>query len=93
MLGVDALGLELIDRKILTTLLRNPTPVGIKTLSVAVGEEEQTIEEVYEPFLIQEGFIMRTARGRRATVRAYKHLDYEGIPDDGTDYEESSLFG
>jgi Holliday junction DNA helicase RuvB len=74
MLGVDTLGLELIDRKILTTLLRNPTPVGIKTLSVAVGEEEQTIEEVYEPFLIQNDFLVRTPRGRKATEKASRHM-------------------
>ena len=49
-------------------------PVGLKTIATAVGEDEGTIEEVYEPFLIQEGFLMRTARGREATDNAYKHL-------------------
>ncbi len=74
MLGVDPLGLELIDRKILATLLRNSSPVGIKTLSVSVGEEEQTIEEVYEPFLIQNDFLIRTPRGRKATEKASRHM-------------------
>jgi Holliday junction DNA helicase RuvB len=74
MLGVDELGLESIDRKILTTLLRNSSPVGIKTLSVSVGEEEQTIEEVYEPFLIRNDFLVRTPRGRKATEKASRHM-------------------
>lgn len=74
MLGVDDVGLEEMDRKILKTLIATNGPVGLKTLSVAVGEEEQTIEEVYEPYLIQNHFLTRTARGRKATEKAYKHL-------------------
>jgi Holliday junction DNA helicase RuvB len=65
-----------MDNRILTTLIDkfNGGPVGLNTISTAVGEEPGTIEEVYEPFLIQEGFLNRTARGREATERAYKHL-------------------
>lgn len=78
MLGVDDLGLEEMDRKILKTLIdHRDTPVGLKTLSVSVGEEEQTIEEVYEPYLIQNNFLLRTARGRKATDKALKHFQVE----------------
>ena len=75
-LNVDAYGLDEMDNKILTTIIDKfkGGPVGIGTLSTAVGENGETIEEVYEPFLIQEGFIMRTPRGREATDLAYKHL-------------------
>jgi Holliday junction DNA helicase RuvB len=75
MLGVDEVGLEEMDRKILRALIaQKGAAVGIKTLSVAVGEEEDTIEEVYEPYLIQNDFLVRTARGRKATEKAAKHL-------------------
>ena len=74
-LGVDAKGLDAMDRKILETLVRQGrTPVGLKTIAVTVGEEEETIEEVYEPFLIQQGFLAKTPRGRTATDAAYAHL-------------------
>ena len=75
-LHVDAHGLDEMDNKILTTIIDKfkGGPVGISTLATAVGENSETIEEVYEPFLIQEGFIMRTPRGREVTERAYKHL-------------------
>lgn len=75
-LQVDELGLDEMDKRILEAIVRkfNGGPVGLNTLAVAVGEEPDTVEEVYEPFLIQEGFIMRTPRGREATERAYKHL-------------------
>tara|TARA_R110001583_G_scaffold122623_1_gene273935 strand:- start:9036 stop:10058 length:1023 start_codon:yes stop_codon:yes gene_type:complete len=75
-LNVDAHGLDEMDNKILTTLIDKfkGGPVGISTLSTSVGENSETIEEVYEPFLIQEGFIMRTPRGREVTELAYKHL-------------------
>ena len=75
-LNVDAHGLDEMDNKILTTIIDkfNGGPVGLSTLSTAVGENSETIEEVYEPFLIQEGFIMRTPRGREVTQLAYKHL-------------------
>ena len=75
-LNVDAHGLDEMDNKILTTIIDKfkGGPVGISTLSTAVGENSETIEEVYEPFLIQEGFIMRTPRGREVTHLAYQHL-------------------
>jgi|UniRef100_UPI0040476D32 holliday junction DNA helicase RuvB len=75
-LKVDAHGLDEMDTKILTTLIDKfkGGPVGISTLATAVGENGETIEEVYEPFLIQEGFIVRTPRGREVTEAAYKHL-------------------
>jgi Holliday junction DNA helicase RuvB len=75
-LHVDAHGLDEMDNKILSTIIDKfkGGPVGISTLSTAVGENSETLEEVYEPFLIQEGFIMRTPRGREVTELAYKHL-------------------
>lgn len=76
-LNVDKFGLDEMDNKILTTLIKkfNGQPVGINTLSTAVSETAETIEEVYEPFLIQEGFLTRTPRGRQVTKKAYQHLD------------------
>ncbi len=76
-LNVDAHGLDEMDNKILTTIIDKfkGGPVGLSTLATAVSESSETIEEVYEPFLIQEGFIMRTPRGREVTDKAYKHLD------------------
>lgn len=75
-LHVDQHGLDEMDNKILNTIIEKfkGGPVGIGTLATAVGENAETIEEVYEPFLIQEGFIMRTPRGREVTELAYKHL-------------------
>ncbi|MBV1922596.1 MAG: Holliday junction branch migration DNA helicase RuvB [Flavobacteriaceae bacterium] len=75
-LHVDAHGLDEMDNKILTTIIEKfkGGPVGITTLATAVSESSETIEEVYEPFLIQQGFIMRTPRGREVTEAAYKHL-------------------
>ena len=75
-LQVDAHGLDEMDNKILKTLIDKfkGGPVGITTLATAVSENAETIEEVYEPFLIQQGFIVRTPRGREVTERAYKHL-------------------
>ncbi len=75
-LNVDAHGLDEMDNKILTTIIDKfkGGPVGITTLATAVSESSETIEEVYEPFLIQQGFIMRTPRGREVTELAYKHL-------------------
>ena len=75
-LNVDAHGLDEMDNKILHTIIDKfkGGPVGLSTLATAVSESSETIEEVYEPFLIQEGFIMRTPRGREVTEKAYKHL-------------------
>ncbi|MEN9981265.1 MAG: Holliday junction branch migration helicase RuvB [Bacteroidota bacterium] len=75
-LNVDAHGLDEMDNKILNTIIDKfkGGPVGLTTLATAVSESSETIEEVYEPFLIQEGFIMRTPRGREVTDKAYKHL-------------------
>lgn len=75
-LNVDAHGLDEMDNKILTTIIDKfkGGPVGITTLATAVSESAETIEEVYEPFLIQQGFIVRTPRGREVTELAYKHL-------------------
>jgi Holliday junction DNA helicase RuvB len=79
-LNVDANGLDEMDNKILATLIDKfkGGPTGINNIATAVGEESGTIEEVYEPFLIQEGYIVRTPRGREATERAYKHLGRSG---------------
>jgi Holliday junction DNA helicase RuvB len=75
-LHVDAHGLDEMDNKILNTIIDKfkGGPVGLSTLATAVSESSETIEEVYEPFLIQEGFIMRTPRGREVTDKAYRHL-------------------
>lgn len=75
-LNVDEHGLDEMDNKILVTIIDKfkGGPVGINTIATAVGEESGTIEEVYEPFLIQEGFLKRTPRGREATEKAYKHM-------------------
>ena len=75
-MDVDQLGLDEMDRKILTLLIEHfdGGPVGVKTLAVACSEEVRTLEDIYEPYLIQCGFLKRTPRGRVATVKAYKHL-------------------
>ena len=80
-LEIDDLGLDNIDRKILKTIILNYTggPVGIETLSSTIGEEVETIEDVYEPYLMQMGFIARTPRGRIATPNAYKYLGIEMV--------------
>jgi Holliday junction DNA helicase RuvB len=75
-LNIDQHGLDEMDNKILSVIIDkfNGGPVGLNTISTAVGEESGTIEEVYEPFLIKEGYLKRTPRGREATEHAYKHL-------------------
>lgn len=82
-LHVDEHGLDEMDNRILSAIIEKfgGGPVGISTIATAVGEEPGTIEEVYEPFLIQEGYIKRTPRGREATQKAYKHIGK--IPPDG----------
>ncbi len=76
-LNIDKLGLDMMDTKILLTIIDKfkGGPVGISTIATAVGEEGGTLEEVYEPFLVKEGFIQRTPRGREATAKAYEHLN------------------
>jgi len=89
-LNVDKHGLDEMDNKILSTIIEKfkGGPVGITTISTAVGEEAGTIEEVYEPFLIQEGYLARTPRGREATDKAYKHLGKIPGKDKGTLFGE-----
>lgn len=88
-LNIDSRGLDQMDNKILGAIIEkfNGGPVGLNTVATAVGEEAGTIEEVYEPFLIKEGFLKRTPRGREATELAYKHLGF--TPPGGT---EAALF-
>ena len=76
MLKVDANGFDHMDRRLLMAMIEkfDGGPVGVDSLAAAIGEERDTIEDVYEPFLIQQGFIMRTPRGRVATRHAYLHL-------------------
>jgi Holliday junction DNA helicase RuvB len=78
-LEVDKLGLDRIDRKVLLTIIEkfDGGPVGVSTIAAAVNEEQETIEDVYEPYLLQIGFLKRTARGRKATKLAYQHFDVE----------------
>ena len=84
-LNVDEHGLDEMDNKILLTIIEKfkGGPVGITTIATAVAEEAGTLEEVYEPFLIQEGFIKRTPRGREATAKAYKHLERKPSSESG----------
>lgn len=99
-LKIDTLGLDSIDHKILRTIITTfkGGPVGAGTIATAISEDQGTLEEVYEPFLIKEGFIVRTQRGRVATELAYKHLGLESFlsPDSygskGTQDEVGSLF-
>ena len=88
-LNIDTRGLDAIDNKILRTIISTfkGGPVGANTIATAIGEDQGTFEEVYEPFLIKEGFIVRTQRGRIATELSYKHLGLIKEPDEG------SLFG
>jgi len=93
LLDVDEYGLDEMDGRILRTLLEKfgGGPVGLTSLAVALSEDPETLEEVYEPFLIQEGFLMRSPRGRMATARAYRRFGYvppEGVPDQGTLFKE-----
>jgi Holliday junction DNA helicase RuvB len=79
MLDIDALGFDVMDRKLLHSVLEkfNGGPVGLDNLAAAIGEERDTIEDVLEPYLIQQGYLMRTPRGRVATRLAYEHF---GLP-------------
>jgi len=77
---VDEKGLDKLDQRILSTLIEkfSGAPVGLQTLAAAIGEEPDTVEDVYEPYLLQLGFLQRTPRGRMATPRAYEHLGLDG---------------
>jgi Holliday junction DNA helicase RuvB len=88
-LNVDKHGLDEMDNKILSTIIEKfkGGPVGLTTVATAVGEDSGTIEEVYEPFLIQEGYLMRTPRGREATEIAYRHLGKIKTPKPGSLFE------
>lgn len=92
MLGVDNEGLDDMDRKILQSIIEHYQggPVGVNTIAVVVGEESETIEEVYEPFLIQSGFLKRTPRGREVTMKSYKYFGI--IPPKRADSLQSDLF-
>ena len=78
-LGIDTQGLDDMDRRILTALVEkfNGGPVGLESLGVAISEDARTIEEVYEPYLIKEGFIQRTSRGRKALEKTFTYLNVE----------------
>ena len=93
--GVDAAGLDGMDRKILNAIAaHHGLPVGVKTLAVMVGEEEDTVEDVYEPFLIQEGYILKTPRGRILAPKGYGHLGLQApkTGPQGTQEEPAALF-
>ena len=100
MLDVDVEGLDQLDRRILAVICEKfcGGPVGLETLATVAAEEAETISEVYEPYLIQEGFIHRTPRGRVATMKAYKHLSLTppamipGVQSENEDDEENLLF-
>ena len=91
MLEIDSLGLDAIDRRMLTAIINffGGGPVGLETLSATIGEEAVTLEDVYEPYLLQLGFLNRTPRGRCATARAYEHL---GLPYGECAHSAPSLF-
>ena len=93
-LGVDDTGLDELDRNILKSIIKiyNGGPVGIETLSLLLGEDKRTIEEVYEPYLVKIGFIKRTQRGRVVTEHAYKHLGLEKIVTNQNDNDENNSF-
>jgi Holliday junction DNA helicase RuvB len=93
MLNVDEYGLDGMDARILRAIVESfeGGPVGLSSLAVAVGEDASTLEEVFEPYLIQNGYLQRTARGRVATPRAYQRFGYE-LPADREDVQ-GALFG
>jgi Holliday junction DNA helicase RuvB len=94
LLDVDEKGFDHMDRKILLTIIDKfgGGPVGVETISSAISEEKETIEDVYEPFLIQSGYINRTSRGRVATAIAYAHLGRTPPQDSGSEGNQSQLF-
>jgi Holliday junction DNA helicase RuvB len=87
MLGIDDAGLTELDRRILGCLATHRRPVGLKTVAVTVGEDEATIEDIYEPFLIQSGYLLKTPSGRVVTVKGYDHLGLTPPADQGGDQQ------
>jgi len=89
MLEVDSLGLDRTDRAMLGAMIEKfgGGPVGLDTLAATTGEDAVTIEDVYEPYLLQLGFIMRTPRGRICTPRAYSHLGYAAPSANGSEHQ------
>ncbi|MBM4403250.1 MAG: Holliday junction branch migration DNA helicase RuvB [Candidatus Cloacimonetes bacterium] len=83
LLQVDEQGLDEMDKRILTTIIGNHRggPVGLKTIAAAIGEDAGTIEEIFEPYLVQQGFLERTMQGRKATHKAYRHLGIDPLSD------------
>lgn len=92
LLEIDRQGLDQMDRRIMTTIVEKfgGGPVGLRTLAIAIGEDDGTLEEVYEPFLIQEGFLNRTPSGRLLTPKGYQHL---GLSPRGDAIQQADLFG
>ena len=90
-LDIDELGLDDMDRKILQTIITkfNGGPVGVKNIAISIGEEIDTLEDYYEPFLVQSGLLKRTPRGRMATPAAYKHLNIQGSPVSEEPFQDS----
>jgi Holliday junction DNA helicase RuvB len=82
MLDVDDFGLDDMDARIVKTIIEkfDGGPVGVQSLAASLGEDAGTIEEVYEPFLVQNGLLQRTSRGRVATPQAYRHFGYKNVP-------------
>jgi Holliday junction DNA helicase RuvB len=91
MLNVDVNGFDHMDRRLLMAMIEkfDGGPVGVDSLAAAIGEERDTIEDVYEPYLIQQGFIMRTPRGRVATRNAYLHFGIQTPNEEGLFKDES----
>src|SRR5205807_10430929 len=91
---VDEVGLDAVDRMLLSAIVEKFSggPVGLETLAAAISEDTETIEDVYEPYLLQEGYLQRTPRGRIATERAYKHLGI-AAPQRGTLWDETPSAG
>jgi len=93
-LDIDEVGLDDMDRRILTTIIEkyNGGPVGIKTIAISIGEESDTIEDYYEPFLVQMGYLKRTSRGRMVTSQAYEHLGIKYIDSFNETGSQETLF-
>lgn len=93
-LGIDSMGLERYDREILLSIINNFSggPVGAETLAISIGESQDTLEDYYEPYLIQCGFLQRTPRGRIVTEKAYKHLGIELAKEDTANENQRLLF-